>query len=320
MAKLIKSRKVALIGSGSVGSSYAYTLLNNGVVNELVIIDVNKQKAEGDVMDLNHGLPFGSPMKITLGDYEDCEDADLAVITAGLPQKPGETRLDLIEKNISVFRQMIPGIMKSGFDGIILVATNPVDVLSYITWKLSGLPKERVIGSGTTLDTARLRYMLGDYFQVDSRNIHAYVMGEHGDSEFVAWSRAEIASVPIQKWLGTADVGVHPDMKKIYNNVANAAYEIIKRKGATYYGIGMGLLRLTKAIFEDENSVLTVSALPEGQYGTKDVYIGVPAIVNKGGLKKIIEINLSPEELKKFQDSARLLIETREKALSRGPL
>jgi L-lactate dehydrogenase len=310
-------RKVAVIGTGFVGSSYAFAMVNQGMANELVLIDINPEKAEGEIRDLNHGMPFASPMKIWAGGYEECKDADLVVITAGANQAPGETRLDLVEKNVAIFKKIIGSIMESGFDGIILVATNPVDILSYVTWKLSGLPKERVIGSGTILDTARFRYLLSDYFKVDPRNVHAYIMGEHGDTELPVWSHAQIGTVPIQKFLGVGsveEVAEHPDMKDIFVNTRDAAYHIINRKGATYYGIAMGLVRVTKAILGDENSILTVSALMEGQYGVEDVYTGVPAIVNKDGIEQIIELNLTEKELQQFQHSARVLKETREKA------
>jgi L-lactate dehydrogenase len=292
-------------------------MVNQGIANELVLIDINHEKAEGEIRDLNHGMPFASPMKIWAGGYEECRDADLVVITAGANQAPGETRLDLVSKNVAIFKKIVGSIMESGFDGIILVATNPVDILSYVTWQLSGLPKERVIGSGTILDTARFRYLLSDYFKVDSRNVHAYIMGEHGDTELPVWSHAQIGSVPVQKFLGLnsiEEVAEHPDMKNIFESTRDAAYHIINRKGATYYGIAMGLVRVTKAILGDENSILTVSALMEGQYGVEDVYTGVPALVNKDGIQRIIELDLSEIELQQFQHSAKVLKETREKA------
>jgi L-lactate dehydrogenase len=310
-------RKVAVIGTGFVGSSYAFAMVNQGIANELVLIDINHEKAEGEIRDLNHGMPFSSPMKIWAGGYEECKDADLVVITAGANQAPGETRLDLVEKNVAIFKKIVSSIMESGFDGIILVATNPVDILSYVTWKVSGLPKERVIGSGTILDTARFRYLLSDYFNVDARNIHAYIMGEHGDTELPVWSHAQIGSVPVQNFLDLhtiEEVREHPDMKNIFENTRDAAYHIINRKGATYYGIAMGLVRVTKAILGDENSILTISALMEGQYGVEDVYIGVPAIVNKDGIQQVVELDLSETELQQFRHSAKVLKETRKNA------
>ncbi|MFC3884551.1 L-lactate dehydrogenase [Bacillus songklensis] len=310
-------RKVAVIGTGFVGASYAFAMVNQGVANELVLIDINQEKAEGEIRDLNHAMPFVSPMKIWAGGYEECKDADLVVITAGANQAPGETRLDLVGKNVNIFKKIVGNIMESGFDGIILVATNPVDILSYVTWKLSGLPKERVIGSGTILDSARFRYLLSDYFKVDPRNVHAYIMGEHGDTELPVWSHTQIGSVPVQKFLNVnsvQEVAEHPDMKNIFLNTRDAAYHIINRKGATYYGIAMGLVRVTKAILGDENSILTVSALLEGQYGVEDVYTGVPAMVNKDGIQQVIELELNETELEQFKHSANVLKETREQA------
>jgi L-lactate dehydrogenase len=300
--------KIVLVGSGAVGASYAFALLNQGIPGELVIIDVNKDKAEGDAMDLNHGLPFAaSHLKIRSGDYSECKDADIVVLTAGAPQKPGETRLDLAAKNTSIYKTIVGEIMANGFNGIFIVAANPVDILSYATWKFSGLPKERVIGSGTILDTARFRYMLGHYFNIDTRNIHAYIIGEHGDSELPVWSNSSIGVVPIKEWMAKNPQYKKEDLDDIFIHVRNAAYEIIEKKGATYYGIAMGLVRLTKAVLGDEHSVLTVSTYLEGEYDQEDVFIGVPAIVNRNGIKSIIELNLDHEEKDKFNNSAQTL-------------
>jgi L-lactate dehydrogenase len=296
--------KVALIGTGFVGSSYAFALLNQGAARELVLIDLNKDKAEGDARDLSHGLPFSSPLKIWAGDYSDCADADLVVITAGANQAPGETRLDLVDKNIKIFENIVNEVMKSGFDGIFLVATNPVDILTYATWHFSGLPKERVIGSGTILDTARLRYLLGDHFDVDTRNVHAYIMGEHGDTEFPVWSHATIGASPLREMIDMESPDNQKELDEIFVNVRDAAYHIIERKGATYYGIAMGLVRITKAIFNNENSILTVSALLEGEFGMDDLYIGVPAIINRNGIRNVIEMPLHEIEKKQFAYSA----------------
>lgn len=305
---LKRVNRVALIGTGFVGSSYAFALLNQGITEELVLIDLNKEKAEGDAMDLNHGLPFApSRTKIWYGSYQDCGDADLVVITAGANQKPGETRLDLVEKNSRIFKGIVEEIMSSGFDGIFLVATNPVDILTYAVWKFSGLPKERVIGSGTILDTARFRFLLGDYFDVDTRNVHAYIIGEHGDTELPVWSHADIAGTSISEWTKNKDGFNQADLDQLFFNVRDAAYHIIERKGATYYGIAMGLVRLTKAILENENSVLTVSAYLNGEYGQKDVYIGVPAVVNRKGIREIVKLELNEDEKKKFTNSANVL-------------
>ncbi len=303
-----KGTRVVIVGTGFVGSSYSYALLNQGVVDEMVLIDLNKAKAEGDAMDLNHGMPFGSPMKIWAGDYSDCKDADLVVITAGANQGPGETRLDLIEKNTKIFKGIVSDIMASGFDGIFIVATNPVDILSYATWKFSRLPMERVIGSGTILDTARFRFLLGQYFDVDSRNVHAYIMGEHGDTELPVWSHADIGGRPILSYLEDHNTNRSmKDLDDIFINVRDAAYHIIERKGATYYAIAMGLVRLTRAILRNENSVLTVSTLLQGQYNLDDIYIGVPAIVNRNGIREVLELKLDDAEQKKLEHSANVL-------------
>lgn len=303
-----KTTRVVVIGTGFVGSSYSFSLLNQGITDELVLIDLNKEKAAGDAMDLNHGMPFGSPMKIWAGDYSDCKDADIVVITAGANQGPGETRLDLIEKNAKIFKVIVSEVMKSDFDGIFLIATNPVDILAYATWKYSGLPMERVIGSGTILDTARFRFLLGQYFNVDSRNVHAYIMGEHGDTELPVWSHVNIGGRPILSYFEEhKDEGSLEDLDKIFINVRDAAYEIIKRKGATHYAIALGLVRLTRAILRNENSILTVSTLLQGEYGLDDIYIGVPAIVNSGGIREVLELSIDTEEKNKLHHSAKIL-------------
>jgi L-lactate dehydrogenase len=303
--------RVALIGTGFVGSSYSFALLNQGVTEELVLIDLNKEKSEGDAMDLNHGLPFApSRTKIWYGDYSDCKDADIVVICAGANQKPGETRLDLVEKNTKIFKSIVDQVMSFGFDGIFLVATNPVDILTYAVWKFSGLPKERVIGSGTILDTARFRFLLGEYFDVDTRNVHAYIIGEHGDTELPVWSHADIAGTSIQEWIKKKPDFKQEHLDDLFLNVRDAAYHIIQRKGATYYGIAMGLVRLTKAILQNENSVLTVSAYLDGEYGQNDIYIGVPAVVNRSGIREIVQLKLNEEENEKFSNSVNVLKRT----------
>lgn len=300
--------RVVLIGTGAVGSSYAFALLNQGVTEELVLVDLNKEKSEGDAMDLNHGITFApSPTKIWFGDYTDCKDADIVVICAGANQKPGETRLDLVEKNTRIFKEIVGNIVSNGFQGIFLVATNPVDILTYAVWKFSGFPKERVIGSGTILDTARFRFLLGEYFDVDTRNVHAYIVGEHGDTELPVWSHADIAGKKISDWIDSGEDYKQEDLEELFLNVRDAAYHIIERKGATYYGIAMGLVRLTKAILQNENSVLTVSSYLDGEYGHKDVYIGVPAVVNRKGIRQIVELDLSAEEKSKFTHSVEVL-------------
>ncbi|MED1439439.1 L-lactate dehydrogenase [Aeribacillus composti] len=306
-----KVNRVVIVGTGAVGCSYAYSLINQGVVEELVLIDINEAKAEGEAMDLNHGVPFApSPIKVWSGSYQDCANADLVVITAGLAQKPGETRLQLVEKNTRIFKQIIKEIMKSGFNGIFLVATNPVDILTYVTWKESGLPKERVIGSGTVLDSARLRFELGKYFNVDTRNIHAIIIGEHGDTELPVWSHAKIGIENLDDVLERKKDLKKECLEEIFVNVRDAAYHIIERKGATYYGIGMSLVRITKAILKNENSILTVSSYLEGEYGQNDVYIGVPAKLNRNGVQEIIEIELNEKEKEQFNHSVSVLKET----------
>lgn len=301
--------KVVIVGTGMVGMSYAYALLNQGACGELVLIDVNKERAAGEAMDLNHGLAFSNTsMKIYAGDYEDCMDADIVVICAGVAQKPGESRLDLLQRNREVFRSIVGPVCESGFNGIFVVATNPVDIMTRIVYELSGFNPRRVIGTGTALDTARLRYMLGEYLQVDPRNIHAYVMGEHGDSEFVPWSQALFATIPIEEYcVKTGCKYCLEDMEAIGRDVCNAAQTIIKAKNATYYGIGMALVRITKAILDDENSVLTVSAMLKGEYGNNGVFIGNPCLINRNGISKILVLDLTPDELEKFERSCSTL-------------
>ena len=303
--------RVVLVGTGFVGSSYAFAMLNQGITEEFVLIDLNKDKAEGDAMDLNHGTPFApNRTKIWFGDYSDCKDADIVVLTAGANQKPGETRLDLVEKNMKIFKSIVGEIMANGFNGIFLVAANPVDILTYATWKFSGLPKHRVLGSGTILDTARFRFMLSDYFEVDPRNVHAYIIGEHGDTELPVWSHANVGGKNISELINNRSEQSMDDLDKIFINVRDAAYEIINRKGATFYGIAMGLVRITKAILQNENSILTVSTFLNGEYGEEDVYVGVPAIVNREGVSDILELKLSDDEQEKFSHSVKVLKET----------
>src|SRR5690606_38471682 len=306
-----RKSRVASIGTGFVGASYAFALMNQEIANELLMIDVNEEKAKGDVTDLNHGKAFApSPLHIRYGTYKDCTNMDLVVICAGANQKPGETRLDLVEKNLKIFKSIVDQVMASGFDGIFLVATNRVDILTYATWKFSGLPKERVIGSGTILDTARFRYSLGEYFKVGPKNIHAYIIGEHGDSELPVYSSAYIGGIPIMKFLERDDKYTQQDLDDIFVNVRDAAYKIIESKGATYYGIAMGLVRITKAILTNENSILTVSAHLDGQYGEKNVYIGVPAVINRNGIREIFELDLDEKEQKLFNNSVNVLKDT----------
>lgn len=298
-------RKIALIGTGMVGMSFAYSLLNQAICDELVLIDIDKKRAAGEAMDLNHGLAFAQGnMKIYAGSYEDCHDADIVTICAGVAQKPGETRIDLLKRNTAVFKSIVEPIVDSGFSGVFLIATNPVDIMARITQKLSGFPKERVIGSGTALDSARLRYLLGEYLDVDPRNVHAYVIGEHGDSEFVPWSQAFLATKPILQIFEESDGRLDTNMLNgISEEVKNAAYAIIDAKKATYYGIGMALTRICKAILGNENSILTVSACLNGDYGQEEVYAGVPCILNQNGIRDILRLRLTEEEQKKFTRS-----------------
>ena len=295
------NNKVVIIGCGNVGMAYAYALLNQGSrVDELVLVDINKERLEGEVMDLNHALPY-SPLKVDIkcGDYEDCKDATLVVISAGANQKEGETRLDLLNKNSAIFKDIIGKVMDSGFDGIFLIATNPLDVMTYLTWKYSKLPSNRVIGSGTTLDTARLQFMLGEKININPKDIDAYVIGEHGDSEFVPWSSAVIAQQSIDAFVNKEE------QAKISEEVKNAAYEIINRKGATCYGIGVSLVKLTNAILEDENAIFTVSNYDQDN----QIYISTPCIINKNGIQKKIYIELNEEETIKMQHSVDVIKE-----------
>ena len=306
-----EKRRVVLVGCGMVGMSYAYAMMNQQTCDELVLIDYNKQKADGEAMDLNHGLAFsGSHMRIWSGTYEDCKDADIVTITAGVAQQPGETRLALLERNTAVFKSIIEPVTDSGFNGIFLIATNPVDVMTKITCELSGFNPKRVIGSGTSLDTARLRYLVGDYLKVDPRSIHGYVMGEHGDSEFVPWSQLHVSTKPVLDIIAESN-GKYcvEDLEKIEVDVRTAAYKIIEAKKATYYGIGIALNRLTKSILGDESSVQTVSAYLRGEYGQSGIFIGVPAIINAQGVQSVLECHLTADEQERFDASCNTLRE-----------
>lgn len=304
------SKKVTIIGAGFVGSTSAYTLMMSGLISELVIIDVNKAKAQGEVMDLNHGMPFVRPVKIYAGEYSDCSGSDIIVITAGANQKPGETRIDLVHKNTAIFKSIVSEIIKYNTDCILLVVTNPVDILTYVTYKVSGFPKNKVIGSGTVLDTARFRYLLGNHTGIDSRNVHAYIVGEHGDTEVPTWSLTNIAGIPMEKYCENCEQCDNEITREnIFNEVKNAAYNIIEKKGATYYAVALAIRRIVEAIVRDENSILTVSSLLEGQYGLENVCISVPTIVNKDGIGKVIDAPLSETEKKQLSDSAGILSE-----------
>lgn len=306
---MINNRKVALVGTGMVGMSFAYAALNQNVCDELVLIDIDKKRAMGEAMDLNHGLAFShSSMKIYAGDYENCKDASITVICAGVNQKPGESRLQLLNRNCEVFRSVVKSVTKSGFEGIFLVATNPVDIMTRITYALSGFDPSRIIGTGTTLDTARLRYLLGDYFSVDPRNIHAYVIGEHGDSEFVPWSQALISTKPIIKVVEDHPHKFSPlALNRIALEVRTAAQQIIDAKKATYYGIGIAITRIVRAILNNERTVLTVSAKLKGEYAQNDVFVGTPCIIGKNGTERLIELDLNEDELKSLDKSCNIL-------------
>ncbi len=295
----MSNKKVIIIGCGNVGMSYAYALLNQRTyVNELALIDLNKERVEGEVMDLNHCLAFSpSKIKIKVGEYSDCKDASLIVIAAGVNQKPGETRLELLSRNAAIFKSIVTEVMKTGFNGVFLIATNPVDIMTYLTQRYSGLSRYKVIGSGTTLDTARLRFLIADKIKVSPSNVHGYVIGEHGDSEFVPWSNVNIALQPITDFIS------EEDMLEIDEEVKSAANKIINAKGATYYGIGMCLVRITNAILGDENTVMVVSTYDE----TNDVYIGLPSVINKNGADRKINFNLNENETKRLINSINVL-------------
>jgi len=300
-------RKVVLVGAGFVGMSMAYSLLNQGGVDELVLIDVNKDKTIGEEMDLSHGLPYAPhKMRIKAGGYKDCKDASIVVITAGLAQKPGQSRLELAVENAKIMKDITENVMKNGFDGIFIVATNPVDLMTYVVAEVSGMPKSKVIGSGTVLDTARLRQLIAEYLEVSSKNVHAYILGEHGDSSLVPW---EHCYVGCKKIIDIMKDNNHPmeDLKKIHDGVWQAAYEIIEKKKATYYGIGMALNRLIKAVLNDENAILTVSAYQNNQYGQEGIYIGVPAIINKNGVKDILKLKLNKKDQELFNHSCEIM-------------
>ncbi len=305
-------KKIALVGTGFVGMSFAYALLNSGECDQLLLIDIDKVKAIGEAMDLNHGLPFAKRnMLIYAGEYSDCHDADIVVIAAGVAQKSGESRIDLLKRNYDVFKSIIEPIIQSGFNGIFLVATNPVDIMTKITLELSGFSPSHVIGSGTTLDTARLRYLLGDYFSIDPRNVHAYVIGEHGDSEIIPWSQAYITTKKVYDVIESSKGRFSfEDLQKISKRVTGAAQDIIKAKNATYYGIGMALVRIVRAIFGDEKSALTVSIYLNGQYGINNVYAGLPAIIGRNGIEDIIVLDLKENERTAFINSCEFLKQT----------
>jgi len=306
----VNPRKAAIVGCGFVGASIAFRFLQQGLFSKLVLLDVNREKAEGEAMDLSDGLPYASPVEITAGTYDDIADCALVVITAGANQKPGETRLDLMGKNIAILRSIIGEITARDFGGILLVVSNPVDVLTYAAWRLSGYPRQRVIGSGTVLDTGRLKQLLGEELRVDSRNVHAFIVGEHGDSELAVWSGANVSGVDLEHFCRLRGGGLHAaDMDRLYRSVRDSAYEIIQRKGATYYGIAMAVGRIAEAIVRDEHAVLPISVVLEGQYGQEGLALSLPAIVGRNGLEEILEVPMSQGERLALDASARQLKE-----------
>lgn len=305
---MVNIQKAAVIGCGFVGSSTAFAMMQTGVFSELVLLDVNKDKAQGEAMDLSHGLPFASPMKIYAGDYPDLAGCALIVITAGASQKPDETRLDLVHKNVGIFKSIIPQIVKYNREAILLIVSNPVDILTYAAQKLSGLPANQVIGSGTVLDTARLKYLLGEHLGVDSRSVHAFIVGEHGDSELAVWSGANVSGVELDHFCELCGHTRHREnMERIYQDVRDSAYEIIEKKGATYYGIAAAVARIATCIVRDEHSVLPVSTALHGLYGVEDLCMSVPTVVGRRGAEKVLEIEMDHQERAEFQRSAATL-------------
>jgi len=302
--------KATIVGAGFVGSTTAYTLMLGGLFSELVLIDINETKARGEAMDLNHGMPFAKPVKIYQGSYADSRGSDLIIITAGANQKEGETRIDLVHRNVSVFKSIIEQVIQYNRpeDALILVVTNPVDILTYAAWKLSGFPASHVLGSGTVLDTARFRYLLGEHVGVDTRNVHGYILGEHGDTELPAWSHTSIAGMSVETYCNTCrSCSDHQSMDDIFQKVKNSAYEIIRAKGATYFAVALAVQRISEAIMRDEHSILTVSSILSGQYGVGDVAVSVPTIVGRDGIKEVIEIPITQEEMRLLHQSAETL-------------
>ena len=310
MSREVNPRKAAVIGCGFVGSATAFTLMQSRLFSELVLLDVNMEKADGEAKDIAHGIPFAGQMKIYAGTYDDAADAAIIIITAGANQKPGETRLDLVQKNTAIYQSIIPEIVKRDFGGILLIVSNPVDILTYVALKLSGLPENRVLGSGTVLDTARLKYALGEHRGVDSRSVHSFIIGEHGDSEIAAWSSTNVSGIPLNDFCEMRGHFNHDAaMDAIAEKVKNSAYEIISKKQATYYGIAMSVKRICECIVRNERSILPVSAMMHGEYGIEDITLSMPAIVGIGGVETHVPIALSEEEAEKLVESAKKLKE-----------
>ena len=301
-------QKVGMIGCGFVGATCAFSLVQSGLFSEMVLIDANREKAIGEAMDLSHGTSYLAPMKIYAGDYSDLKDAGLIIITAGANQKPDETRLDLVKRNVAIFKDIIPKIKAQNCEGILLIVSNPVDILTYVAYRLSGFPASRVIGSGTVLDTARFKYLLGERLNVDSRNIHAFIIGEHGDSELAVWSCANIYGIDVQQFGKLRGCeNFQNEMDEIYHAVRDSAYEIIERKGATYYGIGMAAARIAEAIVRDSHTVAPVSVLLDGEYGLSDLCLSIPTIIGRDGAEQVLEIEFNTEENEQLKKSAQEL-------------
>ena len=304
-SRIMNNRKAAIIGCGFVGSASAFSLMQSGLFSELVLLDANREKAEGEALDIAHGIPFARQMKIYAGDYDDIMDAAVIIVTAGANQKPDETRLDLVHKNGESFKSIIPEIAKRDYQGILLIVANPVDILTYTALKLSGMPQNRVIGSGTVLDTARLKYRLGEHLSVDSRSVHAFIVGEHGDSEIAVFSSANVSGIPLNRFCEMRGHFEHEAAtRRIAEEVKNSAYEIIAKKHATYYGIAMSVKRICEAIVRDEKSILPISSMMHGEHGISDVVLSMPAIVGKDGIETQVPISLSEEEEAKLRASA----------------
>lgn len=300
--------KVAVIGAGFVGSTTAYTIMLKGLFQEIVLIDINKDKAEGDALDMAHGVSFQKPVNIYSGDWQDCKGADIVIITAGVNQKVGETRIDLLKRNADIFKSIVDNVMKYASDDVILLTvTNPVDILTYITYKLSGLPKSQVIGSGTVLDTSRLKYLMSRHTGVDARSCHTYIIGEHGDSEVAAWSITNIAGMNMQRFFENFGKCTDSDLQKMYEEVKNSAYDIIKKKGATYYAIAAAVARIVECISGAENSILTVSAILNGEYGIEDIALSVPTQLSVNGVERILDVPFNEQELTGLRNSAKTL-------------
>lgn len=305
---MIDQRKVAVVGCGFVGAACAFTLMQRGLYSEMVLIDIDRARAEGEAMDIAHGLLFARPMNIYAGTYDDAADASMVIVTAGANQKPGETRLDLVKKNSRILLSVVDELKKRGFAGILLIVSNPVDILTHVAQRHSGLPEGRVFGSGTVLDTARLRYLLGEHLSVDSRSVHAFIIGEHGDSEIAVWSSANVSGVPLHDFCEMRGYFDHDNaMREIGETVKRSAYDIIERKGATYYGIAMAVARICEAVVRDEKSILPVSAALHGEFGIDGTTLSVPAILGADGVEKIVPVSLDETELTKLHYSADML-------------